>query len=125
MLAAFGQTVPDGLPGRSLWPVLEGGLLPDRPLYAERTLYGAEHQVIIGWPYKLIRRADVDQTRLFDLAADFDERRDVAAAHPEEADRLLGLLQATLAAAAGGSTADEVQMDEETLKALRSLGYVR
>ncbi len=125
VLAAFGQTVPDGLPGRSLWPVLAGGLLPDRPLYAERTLYGAERQAIIGWPFKLIRRADLDQTRLFDLAADFDERRDVAAAHPEEAARLLGLLQATLAAAAGGSTADQVQMDEETLKALRSLGYVR
>ena len=67
-----------------------------------------------------------DEIRLFDLEADFDERHDVAATHPEETNRLRGLLGATLAAAAGrAGAADEVEMDETTLKALRSLGYVR
>ena len=125
LLAVFGQAVPTGTPGRSLWSVLDGGELPDRPAYAERTLYGAEHQAIIDWPYKLIRRADSDEIRLFDLSADLGERHDLAASHPEDADRLRGLLEATLAAASGPRAADEVDMDEATLKALRSLGYVR
>ena len=125
VLTAFGQTVPSGLPGRSLWPALYGDPLPDRPAYAERTLYGPEHQAIIGWPYKLIHRADVEENRLFDLARDFGELEDVAAAYPEDVARLRALLQATLEAAAGSGTADEVEMDEATLKALRSLGYVR
>ena len=124
VLGAFGQAVSDGAPGRSLWSVLDGGELPDRPAYAERTLYGAEHQAIIDWPYKLIRRGG-DETRLFDLSADVGEHHDVAASHPEDANRLRGLLDATLAAASGPGAADEVDMDEETLKALRSLGYVR
>ena len=125
ILETFGHAVPDDVPGRSLWPVLTGEEpLPDRRLYAERTLYGAEHQAIIDWPYKLIRRPDRDEVHLFDLAVDMGEHHDVASTHPEEARRLGGLLQTRLGALTRERAA-EVELDDETLRALRSLGYVR
>ena len=67
----------------------------------------------------------MNELRLFDLETDSGERQDVAAAHPDDADRLLRLLEATLSATPRPRAADEVEMDETTLRALRSLGYVR
>ena len=117
--------MPDDLPGRSLWPALEGRALPVRPLYAERTLYGAEHQAVIDWPDKLILRPTGAAAELFDLSADAAEQNDLAAHQPAEVERRAELLRLTLAAAAAGGAAEAVDLDEETLDALRSLGYVR
>ncbi|MAG69997.1 MAG: hypothetical protein CL471_06860 [Acidobacteria bacterium] len=124
LLEALGHAAADDLPGRSLWPALAGGGLIDRPLFAERTLYGAERQAVVSWPYKMTRRSDTDEVQLFDLSADAGERHDLASARPEDVERLHDVLQTALAAASGG-TAAEVDLDDETLEALRSLGYVR
>jgi arylsulfatase A-like enzyme len=125
VLATLGLTAPQELPGLSLWPVLRGGSLPDRLLYAERTLWGPERQAIIRWPHKLTRRADTNRIQLFDLEADFAERQDMVAKHSEDAEQLRLLLAASLAAASSAHPGEEVELDGELLDELRALGYVR
>ena len=127
VVAAFGQAGSGALPGRSLWPVLSeaAGSLPRRPAFAERTLYGVEHQAIIDWPYKLIRRAGVHADQLFDLEADWNERHDVTTTRAAEVTRLRDGLSAVMADAADPDAGEDAELDESTLDTLRALGYIR
>jgi arylsulfatase A-like enzyme len=75
--------------------------------------------------YKLMRvpAPDGDRLELYDLRADPRERVDRAAEEPGRVDSLRALLDAWMAGGKSGSTFKE-KVDEETMRALRELGYI-
>jgi arylsulfatase A-like enzyme/Flp pilus assembly protein TadD len=129
ILELVGLPVPENLHGRSL-AALMAGRDPawDRPVYSE-SLYPLLHY---GWAplralrtdrYKLI---DAPRAELYDLAQDPAEEDNLHARDPNRANDLtaaLGDLRKRIESGehpAGGGAA----IDEQTLAALRSLGYV-
>lgn len=122
MLAAAGASFDD-LPGRSL--LGDGGIDGDRPVIAERLLYGEETKAIVRWPRKAILQVASGNAMLFDLAADPGEQHDLAADRPDELAALLGELGERLAAAESLGVGVEAELDEDLLRRLRALGYIR
>ena len=119
LLALAGQAVPD-LDGRDLLAPAPG----DVSSYAE-----SEYPTVAAWaPVSAVVRGSWklvigDRPRLFDLAADAEEQRDLAAQEPARARELTAALQvirrrvAPIRATAARSPAD-------TARQLRALGYV-
>lgn len=124
VLAAAGVDAGD-LPGVSLLDADRDRRPAQRDLIAERLLYGPETKVIVRWPFKVIARAKTGSTLLFDLQADPGERHDLAAERPEQVRELLGALAEKLAAAAALGAAAGVELDDQLLRRLRALGYIR
>jgi arylsulfatase A-like enzyme len=110
---------------RSLWPRLASGdRLDPRPLVAEGTLYGPERRAIIEWPRKLDLDLSTESIRLFDLESDPGEMSDLSQSERAAAGRLEERLRSILEAARSDEAPEEVELDEETLEELRSLGYI-
>ncbi len=109
--------------GVSLVPLLAGRPQEIPPAYAETY----EPWLAYGWaPLFSVRAGDwklVDAPRpeLYDLARDPGESDNRAAASPDEASRLLGILDARRRTAAPDAARSE---DPEAAEALRALGYV-
>jgi hypothetical protein len=105
----------------SLWPlVTKGEPLADRPLAAEGTLHGAERSAVVRWPWKLLA-AEGGPPRLYDLASDPGEERDLAAAEPER----VRALAAELAPPGPRAGAPASSLDAKTREQLSELGYGR
>jgi len=102
-----------------------GGALRDRAIIAERLLYGPETKAIVRWPYKAILAVESGHAMLFDLAADPEEQHDLAGEHPDTLSALLTELAERLAAAEALGSAAGARIDEDLLRRLRALGYIR
>ena len=122
-----------GLQGRSLSPYL-AGRPPSAPAvaFAEGVKLGAEQKAVYLGNWKLIARYPKGAARparkLFDLAADPLELRDMSARDRSRADALAGLLDAQVrenAKLAAGVEVRHVPLTPEQLERLRSLGYVQ
>jgi arylsulfatase A-like enzyme len=96
-----GGTVPDGLDGRSMLPALVGSELADRPAPLHEMLYWEYGNVrgqapirqAVRWGgWKGIRTDLGGPLELYDLTVDPGESRDLAASHPDVAERLRGYL---------------------------------
>jgi hypothetical protein len=118
ILDAVGVEIPPGLHGRSALHTPAS----NRLLVAEGTLIGAEKQMAIRWPHKLIRDLGSGRVQLFDLTTDPEESRELVDA---------GLVRELAAALdkrlgdrnrAAGSAAPE--LDPSTVEDLRALGYL-
>ena len=118
VLALAGQAAAD-LDGRNL-------LAPapdDLSSYAE-----SEYPTVAAWaPVSTVVRGEwklviSDRPRLFDLAADAEEQRDLAAQEPARARQLTAALQVMRRPVAGAGDAGTVSAD--TARQLRALGYV-
>ena len=99
LCAAAGLTVPAGLDGVNLLPVLTGqGEPPERnPMIWIFPEYGGQMAIQMG-TYKMIR-AGLSQARpgpweLYDLNADPAEQTHIAASHPEHVERMRRVLGA-------------------------------
>jgi arylsulfatase A-like enzyme len=118
ILDLLGIEIPSNLPGHS--PFGEPG--SGRLLVAEGTLVGAEKQMAIRWPHKLIRELGSGRIQLFDLATDPEESRELADA------RLMRALAAALDMRLGErkQTAGSVpaELTPSTIEDLRALGYL-
>ena len=134
---------PD-MPGRDLAGAMNGEPLAPAPSFAEEW-YGADHRAAVrDRTWKLLC---YPECKLFELATDPGETTDVAAAHPEIAARLEGLLaayfeagdarrpiaQVDWAAAAtsgkrwvptAGPASDAADVSDGTMEALEALGYL-
>lgn len=123
-LVVPGQEVPD-LEGKSLAGFLRGQDNPDFKLaFSEAGEKPRYFRSVQDGRWKLVlgvggRRGD--RMELYDLAADPQETRNVATLHPEELRRLRGELMRWVKNRPGRHAGQED--DEETLKALRALGY--
>jgi hypothetical protein len=91
---------------------------------AEGTLYGPERRAIIEWPRKLEMDLSTQQIRVYDLESDPGERADLSQSESAMTRRLEQRLQSILEAARSDEAAEEIELDEETLEELRSLGYI-
>jgi arylsulfatase A-like enzyme len=84
------------LDGIDITEALQGGALPERPLFWHYPHYGNQGGVPSGMvrlgEYKLIDDYERERVALYCLGTDISERRDVAAERPDVRDKLLGLL---------------------------------
>jgi len=103
---------------RSSWPLR-------RAIIAERLLYGPETKAIVEWPDKAIVAVDSGRAQLYDLQADPGEHDDLAAGDPELLARMLNDLTDRLAEAEAAGAAPGTDLDEDLLRRLRALGYIR
>jgi choline-sulfatase len=132
LLELFGLDDPDAelREGVSLVPLLLGRprVVPAPPQLAEIRLKDGYHaDALVRAPYKLYHDVSGERVRLFDLATDPAERRDLAAERPELAAELRAELDALRrAAAAKGARfepGERVEHTPEQLEHLRELGY--
>lgn len=80
--------------------------------------------VVLG-DFKLVEDRVAGSRALFDLRADPGERRDIAAARPEVAERLAAVLAERRAALAGAAPGQPAALSDEQRERLRALGYVQ
>ncbi|MFO7976867.1 MAG: sulfatase, partial [Candidatus Hydrogenedentota bacterium] len=82
--------------GRSLVPLLDGRNVEIQPIFAQSThhfRYRPEPlQMILAWPWKLIRGLETGHKKLYNLAENPDETRDAAESHPKETENLNSML---------------------------------
>ncbi|MGB3562196.1 MAG: sulfatase [Thermoanaerobaculia bacterium] len=125
VLEAVGVSGESNPLSRSLWSRLtRRDRLEPRPLVAEGVLYGSERKTIIEWPRKLELDVASESIRLFDLESDPGERTDLSPSEMAAARRLEERLRSILEAARSDEAPEEIELDEETLEELRSLGYI-
>lgn len=123
VLDALGLPLPEGLDGRSLWPLAFGRALPKRPLYFESLssalnrrwapLYG-----VYDAPLKYV---DLPLPELYDLVADPRETKNRVATMPQELERMRALLGRLRG---GDRGIRRVEEEAAALQRLRALGYV-
>ncbi len=110
-----------GIDGKSLSPLLKGAVQEDRSFYFESLL----GEIKFGWaPLRGMRDGDLKyiaapRPELYDLASDPHELTNLHAQRPRDAARLAAYLDAV-----GRGTRETSEVDEETLAALATLGYV-
>jgi len=131
-LAGVGAPPPNA-DGRSLVPLMHGGLLSEVPAFIETcqnsrepsSFYGVRYG---GFKYAYDARNPKVPEELYDLSADPDETNNLAASMPSKAAELRALIESHLAAAetAAVSMTDELSDAEMAGLAdhLRKLGYV-
>ena len=120
VLDRAGLPQPRGMQGTSLTPWLEGSAPPsarDRVLFVE---LGRKIAAIRG-SLKLIWDGEKKTIDLHDVEADPEESRDIAAERPEEGRRLL---ESVLRFSRENTRDEEADDDVETMRVLKSLGYV-
>jgi len=114
--------LPDDIHGSSLLNVRGEGKAAERVARSWTSLMPALYAGLIAGDHKLIRNLDSGETELYNLRHDPDEKHDLSEEEPSLARQLSALLQST-----GLSTIEmkDTELDEKTLKRLRSLGYLQ
>gem|GEM_PF-453452 len=130
---AGGEPGP-GMEGDSLVPLLHGGAdgapqeLADRLLLSTMDTFRRPAASLIRGRYKLIelrRPGHAPARQLFDWVDDPEERQNLAAERAILAGRLARLLREQVELSGkGAAPAPEVELDEETRRRLRALGYI-
>jgi arylsulfatase A-like enzyme len=120
ILSLLGLPVPEEFTGRPL-PLVDGHFEPDgdRPVFMETRRFSDLRGVVLG-DHKLIRNERSGAVRVFDLAADPQERSPLSGG--EEEARLLKLLDEHYAQSE--TIVPERELEPEELDALRELGYI-
>jgi arylsulfatase A-like enzyme/Flp pilus assembly protein TadD len=121
----LGLAKPPSLQGASLVAAMAGKPLPPRDIYVESLypFYSRGWAPLRGFIGGRDKYLDSPIPELYDLAADFDELRNLAA--PARIDPLRARLAAIEKAwGASGQAPSERKADRETLQHLKSLGYL-
>jgi arylsulfatase A-like enzyme len=123
-----GMPAPEGIDGRSLRPLLDGGSLSEQPAYMEAVGIKLEGRRLMGArtpEWKLIKPGE-GRASLYRLNGDAatDEKRDVVRTHPDVVRRLESYIEEvnkTQVTPESGMTAHEEAVLEQNL---RDLGYL-
>jgi arylsulfatase A-like enzyme len=95
LLGLAGAAYPDNLHGRSLVPYLLPGAPAElRAVGRPLVLNESDQYGVIAWPFKLMVRPGDNLTELYDLDADFAERRNLAESAPRRVGELMQLYHA-------------------------------
>ncbi|MEC7521337.1 MAG: sulfatase-like hydrolase/transferase [Myxococcota bacterium] len=112
--------VPQPMPARSLLPLIDGGRHDDRLLFSELMpdgLYPFDQKALYRGDRKLLWWVQEGRIQLFDLAADPAEERDLSDDDRDEAEEMLGLLQAWVAQVARGENRTDAFVEQNRLSA--------
>ncbi len=130
--------LPD-MDGRSLVPALRGGTMPPRPVFVESDVNmfpenprrkvdgvrGKWRSIRVGaFKLILIPEPSGETLELYDLEKDPGETRNLASAEPVRTQELRAKLGAWLASAHATRETGVQEMDEDTKRRLKSLGYL-
>lgn len=122
----LGLDSPESVQGRSFLRWLEEGAAPERPIHLALSRPRSELSGVLVDNWKYIHdHGQADDHRLYNLARDPRESRNLIDEEPDRARQLAQALSSHLAAAE--SLRPEVTVEEippETLEQLRALGYV-
>ncbi|MCC7018034.1 MAG: sulfatase [Rhodospirillales bacterium] len=130
ILDGLGQEIPEDLMGRSILDLVRGAAGTERVAVSG---FMDNWRAIALDRYKLIVKPD-GSAMLFDLQSDPGEEHDIAADKPRIAGHLRGRLGLELERTRGGGTSaarrpvhqrQETEIDDETRRQLRALGYVQ
>ncbi|MCP4654701.1 MAG: sulfatase-like hydrolase/transferase, partial [bacterium] len=142
VLELSGLSLPEGIQGQSLVPLLQGdgGRFREQPalitrVYPEQNMQLMDTQIFAlaagGWKLVEITERNTPEARyeLYDLSTDPLDTEDLAARRPEVVERLQGQLARwrERAAAQRLAPAEEARdrLSAEALERLRALGYIR
>jgi len=117
---------PSGLDGRSLVETT-AGRRGGGFAYSESPFFGQERSLAAG-SWRLFLRLDRERTELFRFRDDPAEQRDHAQAQPEVTERFRTMakqIESRLALEREGRTPEKAGVDAETVRLLRSLGYLQ
>lgn len=126
LLAAVALPVPESTQGQNLWPLVNGKARGRTWAYAETPKFSDERLfVTAGWSFHL--REKSGRRELYRFRDDPRELRDLAATAPETVSRVSGALKALRGRIQplGSEPAQTIEFDEETIRDLRALGYLR
>lgn len=128
VLDVLGSKIPAGIQGTSLLPLLQGSLRRPPAAFSSLNVDGRRIESAILRDKKLIHTLAHDRRplglELYDLAADPEEQRNLAAVDPAAVRGLSWLLEQR-AKAGSPKKAPEVPLDPELARQLRALGYLR
>lgn len=121
LLELAGVPAPESWPGASLTRPR-----PGRAILCESMLYGPEKHAVVQDGFKLVRRKTAPRRALFDLTSDPAETRDLAREDPARVQALaaqLTHLRGEARAQRPEREASPLELDPETLRALKAVGY--
>lgn len=128
ILESTGQMLPPGIQGGSLLPILDGRGTPPYVAFAESPQAGGQRFVALGG-MAMVGGIGGEGAELFDLGSDPLAAEDLAAEQPDKLDVMTRHLQAWEKMVAVTSLDPQLkaeeELDEDTLKQLKSLGYIQ
>jgi arylsulfatase A-like enzyme len=128
LIELSGAALPAGVQGSSLMRVIDGTATPPYVAFGEGQ--GGEGQRFAALAgFRAVVTGNERGTELFNTAADPLELVDVAGAEPDKLAKLMGDIEAWSKMVAATSLDPELrtdaELDDETLKQLKSLGYIQ
>lgn len=123
-----GLEQPDGIDGRSLQPLMQGGTLPEEPAYLEAAGVKLRGDRIFGarTPDWKLLKPSTGRPALYKLngGGPPDEKRNLYARYPEVAQRLETFLETVLRSEGVGESGMTTEEESVVEQHLRDLGYL-
>lgn len=128
ILQLTGQPVPAGVQGASLLPILDGAGQPPYVAFAESPQGGGQRFVALGG-LAMVGGISGENSELYDLVGDPAAARDLASGESDKLEVMVRHLRAwekmVAVASLDPQLRAEEELDEDTLKQLKSLGYIQ
>ena len=128
LLELTGQPVPVGVQGASLLPILDGVGQPPYVAFAESPQGGGQRFVALGG-LAMVSGISGENAELYELATDPAAADDLAVGESDKLEVMVRHLQAwekmVAVASLDPQLRAEEELDEDTLKQLKSLGYIQ
>jgi len=128
LVELFGVGFPAGIQGASLVPVINGTATPPYVAFGEAQSGAGQRYVALAG-FRAVATGEQGKVEFFNTAADPLELNDIAENEPDKLTKLTGDLDAWSKMVTATSLDPELRtdaaLDDETLKQLKSLGYVQ
>jgi len=128
LIELSGAELPAGVQGASILPIINGTATPPYIAFGE-SQGGAGQRFVALAGFRAVVTGDEGVVELFNTAADPLELVDVAGDEPDKHAKLVGDLEAwskmVTATSLDPELRTEAELDDETLKQLKSLGYIQ
>jgi arylsulfatase A-like enzyme len=126
LLDLLGLPIPKGLAGVSLKPLVEGGSIPKRKLFAEVNSSSGDSRALIDYPWKYVFDIMNKQSQMFNLESDPTEKNNVVLQYKDKAKELHNqLLEWIESSQLRWPEAQRVEFSEQDIKQLKAMGYMQ